>query len=493
MGVLEVRGLVKRFGSVTAVNGVDLTVEAGEIVALLGPNGAGKTTTLHVVLGLVTPDVGQVRLFGRDLARHRTEALSRLNFASGYVSLPGALTVEENLLTFAYLYAVRRPRRRVAELMELMELQDLRRRRVRQLSSGQQTRVQLAKALLNEPELLVLDEPTASLDPDVGDRVREVLVRPDRVPAGRVRRRGRVGGGADGPVPGQRPRGGLPESGTWMSRDRKCRADPLRLPPMSPAARRRRVLGVVLRDFYVLRRSVPRAFEIVYWPLVELLIWGYLSVFLQGRDVPMTITALLGGVLLWQILFRSQSEVSLSFLEDVWSRNLLNVFSSPLSGGEYRLVLFGALKLALGTAVMATLAFLLYGFGLFSLGPALLPFVVLLLVMGWALGIATVAVVIRFGQSAEVIAWALAFAFQPFAAVFYPVDVLPPVMRAVAQLVPASFVFEGMRDVLAGHGIDWSDLGLAAALDTVYLGALALFARMLTTARSNGSLSRFGE
>ncbi len=261
-----------------------------------------------------------------------------------------------------------------------------------------------------------------------------------------------------------------------------------------PAARRRRVLGVVLRDFYVLRRSVPRVFEIVYWPLVELLIWGYLSVFLQGRDVPMPITALLGGVLLWQILFRSQSEVSLSFLEDVWSRNLLNVFSSPLSGGEYRLVLFGALKLVLGTAVMATLAFLLYGFGLFSLGPALLPFVVLLLMMGWALGIATVAVVIRFGQSAEVIAWALAFAFQPFAAVFYPVDVLPPVMRAVAQLVPASFVFEGMRDVLAGHGIDWSDLGLAAALDTVYLaGALALFARMLTTARSNGRLSRFGE
>ncbi len=174
MGVLEVRGLVKRFGSVTAVNGVDLTVGAGEIVALLGPNGAGKTTTLHVVLGLVTPDAGQVRLFDRDLARHRTEALSRLNFASGYVSLPGVLTVEENLLTFAYLYAVRRPRRRVAELMEL---QDLRRRRVRQLSSGQQTRVQLAKALRNEPELLVLDEPTASLDPDVGDRVREVLVR----------------------------------------------------------------------------------------------------------------------------------------------------------------------------------------------------------------------------------------------------------------------------------------------------------------------------
>jgi ABC-2 type transport system ATP-binding protein len=177
MPVLEAHSLVKRFGSVTAVDGVSFDVDEGEVVGLLGPNGAGKTTTLHMLLGLVTPDAGQVRLFGRDLATNRTEALSRLNFAAGYVNLPGALSVEENLQVFARLYGVADIRGRVEAVIDLLDLEDLRKRRVRQLSSGQQTRVQLAKALLNEPRLLVLDEPTASLDPDAGDRVRQLLLR----------------------------------------------------------------------------------------------------------------------------------------------------------------------------------------------------------------------------------------------------------------------------------------------------------------------------
>jgi len=176
MTALGVRGLVKRFGPVTAVAGVDLEVQPGEVVGLLGPNGAGKTTTLHAVLGLVTPDAGEVRLFGREISRHRTELLSRVNFAAGYINLPGALTVEENLLTFARMYALRSARARVAEVIELLDLAAMRHRRLRLLSSGQQTRVQLAKALLNEPDLLVLDEPTASLDPDIGDRVRQLLL-----------------------------------------------------------------------------------------------------------------------------------------------------------------------------------------------------------------------------------------------------------------------------------------------------------------------------
>jgi ABC-2 type transport system ATP-binding protein len=183
--VLTVQGLTKRFGRagsrVTAVDGVSFTVGAGEVVGLLGPNGAGKTTTLHMVLGLVTPDAGQVRLFGRELGsaggRERSEILARINFAAGSVSLPWALTVQENLMVFAELYALRRPRRRVVETMELLDLVRLRKRKFGKLSSGQQTRVQLAKALLNDPELLVLDEPTGSLDPDVGDWVRSLLMR----------------------------------------------------------------------------------------------------------------------------------------------------------------------------------------------------------------------------------------------------------------------------------------------------------------------------
>jgi ABC-2 type transport system ATP-binding protein len=176
MDVLTATALRKRFGPVTAVDGVEFGVRPGEVVGLLGPNGAGKTTTLHMVLGLTRPDAGSVRLFGHDVATHRAPALARVNFAASYVSLPGPLKVEEILRVFADLYAVRRPAARIAELVDLFDLGALRRRPFYKLSSGQQTRVQLAKALLNEPSLLVLDEPTANLDPDVADRVRRVLM-----------------------------------------------------------------------------------------------------------------------------------------------------------------------------------------------------------------------------------------------------------------------------------------------------------------------------
>ncbi|MEW9528115.1 ABC transporter ATP-binding protein [Microbispora sp. NPDC049125] len=176
MAILQAVSLAKRFGPVTAVDDVSLTVGEGEIAGLLGPNGAGKSTTLHMLLGLVTPDSGTVRMFGRELAGNRAEVLSRVNFSASYLGLPGVLQVREVLDAFARLYGLRHPARRVAELTGQLDLGPLLKRKVTELSSGQQTRVQLAKALLNEPSLLILDEPTAALDPDAGDRIRRLLV-----------------------------------------------------------------------------------------------------------------------------------------------------------------------------------------------------------------------------------------------------------------------------------------------------------------------------
>ncbi|MEB3222486.1 MAG: ABC transporter ATP-binding protein [Candidatus Sericytochromatia bacterium] len=173
--VLAVRGLTKRFGAFTAVDGIDFDVRRGEIVGLLGPNGAGKTTTMQMLLGLLTPSAGHITCFGLDLDAAREAVLSRLNFSSTYVNLPYSLTPRENLMVFAGLYGVRGARARVADVIAELGLSAFADKPTKALSSGQLTRLHLAKALLNRPELLLLDEPTASLDPDTADRIRTHL------------------------------------------------------------------------------------------------------------------------------------------------------------------------------------------------------------------------------------------------------------------------------------------------------------------------------
>lgn len=175
--IVEVRELKKNFGTFEAVKSVTFDLLRGEILGLVGPNGAGKSTTLQMLLGLTTPTSGNIKLFGLDHSKSREEILMRVNFSSSYISLPLSLTVEENLNVFANLYGVRERREKVGDVMELFEITDLRGTAARRLSSGQLTRVCLAKALLNDPEVLFLDEPTASLDPDIADKTRTLLAR----------------------------------------------------------------------------------------------------------------------------------------------------------------------------------------------------------------------------------------------------------------------------------------------------------------------------
>ena len=173
--VIEVRDLHKSYRQLEAVKGISFDVRRGTTTALLGGNGAGKTTTLSMLLGVLTPTAGAIRILGEDMLRHRYRVLPRINFTSPYVDLPKRLTVGENLRVYARLYGVTRGRFRVDELAEELDLAALLNRPYGNLSAGQRTRVSLAKALLNSPEVLLLDEPTASLDPDIGDRVRTLL------------------------------------------------------------------------------------------------------------------------------------------------------------------------------------------------------------------------------------------------------------------------------------------------------------------------------
>src|SRR5579875_1046651 len=174
--LVVVEHLTKRFGNLRAVDNVSFAVQQGEIVGLVGPNGAGKTTTVHMLLGLITPSSGRIALFGKELHKHRREILQRLNFTSPYMALPGRLTVLENLRVFAQIYNVGNSSAKIVGLLEQFRILHLSNKPIARLSSGESTRVGLCKAFLNDPELLLFDEPTAYLDPQGAMQVRDILL-----------------------------------------------------------------------------------------------------------------------------------------------------------------------------------------------------------------------------------------------------------------------------------------------------------------------------
>ncbi len=259
-----------------------------------------------------------------------------------------------------------------------------------------------------------------------------------------------------------------------------------------------RVLSYTTRHLYLYRRSLPRLMEVFYWPLLDLLVWGFISVYLSTYkgSLPDFVTFFVGALILWDILFRCQQGISVSFLEDMWSRNLLNVFVSPMSPVEYvlSLLLISLFKLFLASTVMILVAMAMYSFNIFQFGVLLVPLVANLIVMGWAVGIITTGIILRYGQEAEVLAWGIAFLFQPVSAVFYPVSVLPPSIRTIARYVPSSHVFEGMRHVIATGTFPTKELVWAAGLNMVYLGAAVVFFYLnFKGVKKKGLLVKVGE
>lgn len=254
------------------------------------------------------------------------------------------------------------------------------------------------------------------------------------------------------------------------------------------------VHALVLRYLYLYTRHPVRLVELVFWPMVDLLVWGFLTTYLQrhgGGDFPTSITFLIGGMILWDVLFRSQQGVAISFLEDVWTRNLLNVFVAPVRTREYvaATCVVGVLRVGVTLVILTAVAAFAYHFNLGKLGLGLLPFLGNLILFGWILGLFSTALILRFGQAAESLAWAVPFFIQPLAAVFYPVSVLPPFLQPVAMALPCTPVFEGMRAVLAGQPVAWGGVGHALLLNAVWGGLAAwFFAANLRHVRKAGLL-----
>lgn len=238
--------------------------------------------------------------------------------------------------------------------------------------------------------------------------------------------------------------------------------------------------------------------EIFYWPFLDLVVWGFITLYLmkfQGQ-IPGVVTFFLGALILWDVLFRAQQGITISFLEEIWARNLMNLFASPLKPSEF-LVATMALSIFKVTAVsivMVLAAFFFYDYNIFKIGMSLIPFVLNLLVAGWTIGVFTTSLIMRFGQEAEVLAWGMVFLFQPVSCVFYPIDVLPKWLQAVAWMNPAAHVFEGMRGVIGNGALSGVHLTWAIGLNLVYLTAMvAWFHHTFNVCKEQGSLVRVGE
>src|SRR5438094_1256320 len=234
-----------------------------------------------------------------------------------------------------------------------------------------------------------------------------------------------------------------------------------------------RLVAVYLRHMYVAIRSFPRILDTILWPFVDLFLWGLVTVYLRDQHVHLAapISFLLGGLLLWDIVFRTKNQVAVPFLEESWSRNVLLVLASPLTATEYLAgaALWGLTTVGLGWVLMVISAWALFSFGVFTLGLPLAVFMLALIVFGVALALFVVGLLLRFGEEAEIMAWALAFIVLPFSAVYYPLTVLPGWARGIAAGLPTSHVFGAMRAILAGSPAPWSELVAAIALDALWL------------------------
>ncbi len=260
----------------------------------------------------------------------------------------------------------------------------------------------------------------------------------------------------------------------------------------------RRVAAMMLRYWYLLRSSWPRLIELVYWPTVQMLTWGFLQYYIAQNAgfFARASGTFIGAVLLWDILFRGQLGFSISFLEEMWARNIGNLMMSPLRPLEFiaALMVMSVVRLSIGVIPVTLLALAFFGFNLYALGLALVAFFINLMLTSWAVGIFVCGLVLRNGLGAENLAWSIMFLFMPLTCVYYPVGTLPAWLQPVAWALPPTYVFEGMRALLIEHAFRPGLMLDALALNVVFFAAGTFgFLKLLQSARRHGSLMQTGE
>lgn len=260
----------------------------------------------------------------------------------------------------------------------------------------------------------------------------------------------------------------------------------------------KRILAISLRHILLMRRDLTRLSEIIWFPVIDLAIWGLVTTFISsqsglGRDV---FSYLIGGMMLWVFVYRMQMSISISILVDMWERNFLNIFTSPITTLEYiiGLTVISSIKLIVTGSILVILSFIFYSFNIFILGLYLVPFVFSLMFMGWWMGTVINGLLLRFGFKIEAFAWALVYVFNPLSGVFFPLSVMPDWMRAVAQLLPSSYIFEGMRQVIDTGRMDALGLVASFGLNIVYsIMALFVYYSLFRSSLKSGILVKLSD
>lgn len=255
------------------------------------------------------------------------------------------------------------------------------------------------------------------------------------------------------------------------------------------------IKGLILRHLYMTRHHLDRLFEIIYWPIVALLLWGFLTDYLRqtGTGLPFLASALLGAIILWTIFESINRDISVSMLFDIWERNLINVFSAPVSIFDYifSLVLLGVIRTTITFLLMAVTAFFLYQYNFFELGLPAALFGTSLIIAGWSLGLLVTGVIMLFGSRIGPLAWSSAFILQVLSAVFYPVDILPPALQSVSWSLPMTYVFAGMREIVLTRQFNAELIFSAFTLNGLYFAISVIFLTwVFARVKKNGALAR---
>ncbi len=489
---IKVTGLGKTFQSqsetgrkIKALDGISLDIYEGEILGILGPNGAGKTTFLNILSTLLLPDRGAIEILGLKFIPKNFSRIRRLlNMSSGYPNYPWCMTVEENLRFYGRLYGLATPQlnRRVPELIDMFQLSEYARMRFDELSSGNKQRLSLAKALINDPRVLFLDEPTVGLDPDVAARTREIIrrilkdlrvtvlftthdMREAELLCQRIAflKQGKMVKLAT-PEELKRSHGKKDLEEVFIELARQSKPEEtlevVQISPHPDGIVRasvvpeslifatwqwvNRCLAFTYRNFLFAIRNVFAFVELVFWPLVTLISIGLMGDYLRLQS--QAFAFILTGAITGGVLQVTQLDVAYSLLYEVWSKSMKHTMLTPVGASEH---MFGswAIGIVRGTIILALLggaANVFFGFHFPGMAMSLI-FLVGIFGFALLLGLMVSVLILTFGQKAEITAWMFAYLFMLLCGIYYPVQTLPPFFHALAQWIPLTYFLEYFR------------------------------------------------